>query len=61
MPPGGMGQPLQMAWAAANGGSKESMPCNTLFLANLGDNIDEGELQAVFGAHPGFKQLKVWL
>lgn len=52
-------QSIAMAGMAAGGGSKESSPCNTLFLANLGDNIDDGELRAVFGAHPGFKQLKV--
>lgn len=33
--------------------------CNTLFVANLGDSVDEGELSNLFAMHPGFRQLKV--
>ncbi|KAG7672028.1 putative Cell wall integrity protein scw1 [Nannochloris sp. 'desiccata'] len=38
---------------------KDNPPCNTLFIGNLGENIIEDELRAVFGPQPGFQQLKV--
>ena len=38
---------------------KDNPPCNTLFIGNLGESVDENELRAVFGPQPGFQQLKV--
>lgn len=38
---------------------KDNAPCNTLFIGNLGENVVEDELRAVFGPQPGFQQLKV--
>ncbi|PIM97887.1 RNA binding protein (contains RRM repeats) [Handroanthus impetiginosus] len=39
--------------------TKDNPPCNTLFIGNLGENINEEELRGLFGAQPGFKQMKV--
>ncbi|KAK6128143.1 hypothetical protein DH2020_038112 [Rehmannia glutinosa] len=38
--------------------TKDNPPCNTLFIGNLGENINEEELRGLFGAQPGFKQMK---
>lgn len=38
---------------------RDNPPCNTLFVGNLGDNVNEAELRSLFGSRPGFKQLKV--
>lgn len=32
--------------------TKDNPPCNTLFIGNLSDSVDEGELQGLFGAQP---------
>ncbi|PNH04670.1 Multidrug resistance-associated protein 5 [Tetrabaena socialis] len=37
----------------------DNPPCNTLFIGNLGDTVDEGELTALFSCQPGYKQLKL--
>ncbi|EFJ46437.1 hypothetical protein VOLCADRAFT_32205, partial [Volvox carteri f. nagariensis] len=37
----------------------DNPPCNTLFIGNLGDTVDENELMQVFGNQPGYKQLKL--
>ena len=37
----------------------DNPPCNTLFVGNLGDSIQETDLHGVFGELPGFKQLKL--
>ncbi|CAA2965939.1 U1 small nuclear ribonucleo A-like [Olea europaea subsp. europaea] len=39
--------------------NKDNPPCNTLFIGNLGENINEEELRGIFSAQPGFKQMKV--
>ncbi|XP_027125349.1 U2 small nuclear ribonucleoprotein B'' [Coffea eugenioides] len=39
--------------------TKDNPPCNTLFIGNLGENINEEELRSLFSAQPGFKQMKV--
>ncbi|GFP90546.1 RNA-binding protein with multiple splicing 2, partial [Phtheirospermum japonicum] len=39
--------------------TKDNPPCNTLFIGNLGENINEEELRGLFTAQPGFKQMKV--
>lgn len=39
--------------------AKDNPPCNTLFIGNLGENINEEELRGLFSAQPGFKQMKV--
>ncbi|XP_073144183.1 uncharacterized protein [Henckelia pumila] len=39
--------------------TKDNPPCNTLFIGNLGENINEEELRVLFGAQPGFKQMKI--
>lgn len=38
---------------------KDNPPCNTLFIGNLGENVNENELRNAFGPQPGFQQLKV--
>ncbi|XP_072993581.1 cell wall integrity protein scw1 [Typha latifolia] len=38
---------------------KDNPPCNTLFIGNLGENVIEDELRALFSVQPGFKQMKV--
>ncbi|GLC47034.1 hypothetical protein PLESTB_001437500 [Pleodorina starrii] len=37
----------------------DNPPCNTLFIGNLGDTVDENELTQLFGNQPGYKQLKL--
>ncbi|XVE89472.1 hypothetical protein DITRI_Ditri19aG0203900 [Diplodiscus trichospermus] len=39
--------------------TKDNFPCNTLFIGNLGENINEEELSGIFSAQPGFKQMKI--
>lgn len=38
---------------------KDNPPCNTLFIGNLGESINEDELRGLFSGQPGFKQMKV--
>ncbi|KAG5538073.1 hypothetical protein RHGRI_025232 [Rhododendron griersonianum] len=38
---------------------KDNPPCNTLFIGNLGENVNEDELRGLFIMQPGFKQMKV--
>ncbi|KXZ46586.1 hypothetical protein GPECTOR_42g797 [Gonium pectorale] len=37
----------------------DNPPCNTLFVGNLGDGVDEKELTKLFSCQPGFKQIKL--
>mmetsp|Transcript_15355 Transcript_15355/g.42921 ORF Transcript_15355/g.42921 Transcript_15355/m.42921 type:complete len:326 (+) Transcript_15355:234-1211(+) len=39
--------------------TKDNPPCNTLFIGNLGDHVNEVELRALFSHLPGFSQLKM--
>ncbi|KAI9084522.1 hypothetical protein K1719_033510 [Acacia pycnantha] len=39
--------------------TKDNPPCNTLFIGNLGENINEEELRGLFSAQLGFKQMKI--
>lgn len=39
--------------------SKDNPPCNTLFIGNLGEDINEEELRGLFIMQPGYKQMKV--
>lgn len=39
--------------------TRDNPPCNTLFIGNLGDNVNEQELQGLFAGQQGFSQLKV--
>ncbi|KAL8458825.1 hypothetical protein ACS0TY_035526 [Phlomoides rotata] len=39
--------------------NKDNPPCNTLFIGNLGEHINEEELRGIFTHQPGFKQMKV--
>ncbi|KAM3379958.1 RNA-binding protein with multiple splicing 2 [Capsicum galapagoense] len=39
--------------------TKDNPPCNTLFIGNLGENINEEELRGLISGQPGFKQMKV--
>ena len=48
-PAGGSGRPV--GYAPINN-TKDNPPCNTLFVGNLGDNVDEGELRSLVGAQP---------
>ncbi|MCD7454685.1 hypothetical protein HAX54_025579 [Datura stramonium] len=38
--------------------TKDNPPCNTLFIGNLGENINEEELRGLISGQPGFKQMK---
>ncbi|KAK3427862.1 hypothetical protein EUGRSUZ_F04002 [Eucalyptus grandis] len=38
---------------------KDNPPCNTLFIGNLGENVNEEELRGLFSVQPGFKQMKI--
>ncbi|KXZ54722.1 hypothetical protein GPECTOR_4g790 [Gonium pectorale] len=37
----------------------DNPPCNTLFVGNLTDTVDEGELTNLFARQPGYMQLKL--
>ncbi|KAG0555439.1 hypothetical protein M758_12G171100 [Ceratodon purpureus] len=39
--------------------TKDNPPCNTLFIGNLGEAVNENELRALFSGQPGFRQMKV--
>ncbi|XP_047310504.1 U1 small nuclear ribonucleoprotein A isoform X1 [Impatiens glandulifera] len=39
--------------------TKDNPPCNTLFIGNLGENINEEELRGLFITQPGCKQMKI--
>lgn len=39
--------------------TKDNPPCNTLFIGNLGENINEDELRGLFSVQPGYKQMKI--
>eukprot|EP00879_Flechtneria_rotunda_P018865 GHRR01019802.1.p1 GENE.GHRR01019802.1~~GHRR01019802.1.p1 ORF type:complete len:238 (+),score=72.86 GHRR01019802.1:377-1090(+) len=39
--------------------TKDNPPCNTLFIGNLSDTVDDSEVQALFATQPGFLQFKV--
>eukprot|EP00775_Hariotina_reticulata_P011795 gene11795-11940_t len=60
---GGYGAPARSAGGSYSQGAaqnaKDNPPCNTLFVGNLSDAVVESELQSLFGAQPGFQQLKV--
>eukprot|EP01023_Acetabularia_acetabulum_P033816 TRINITY_DN3166_c1_g1_i1.p1 TRINITY_DN3166_c1_g1~~TRINITY_DN3166_c1_g1_i1.p1 ORF type:complete len:308 (+),score=64.93 TRINITY_DN3166_c1_g1_i1:189-1112(+) len=38
---------------------RDNSPCNTLFVGNLADTVDENELKQLFSPQPGFRQLKL--
>ncbi|KAK9697097.1 hypothetical protein RND81_08G015000 [Saponaria officinalis] len=38
---------------------KDNPPCNTLFIGNLGENINEDELRGLISIQPGYKQMKI--
>ncbi|KIY93656.1 hypothetical protein MNEG_14306 [Monoraphidium neglectum] len=38
---------------------RDNPPCNTLFIGNLGDNVNEAELRALMSSQPGYRQMKV--
>eukprot|EP01026_Neomeris_dumetosa_P040196 TRINITY_DN3318_c0_g2_i1.p1 TRINITY_DN3318_c0_g2~~TRINITY_DN3318_c0_g2_i1.p1 ORF type:complete len:329 (-),score=39.37 TRINITY_DN3318_c0_g2_i1:1746-2732(-) len=38
---------------------RDNPPCNTLFIGNLSDNVDETELRGLFSSQPGFRQMKL--
>ncbi|XP_009384887.2 uncharacterized protein LOC103972311 [Musa acuminata AAA Group] len=39
--------------------NKDNPPCNTLFIGNLGENVNEEEVRGLFSVQPGFKQMKI--
>lgn len=39
--------------------TKDNPPCNTLFIGNLGEAVNETELRSLFNGQPGFRQMKV--
>lgn len=57
--PGGYGAPLQPQGYAPVTNVGDNPPCNTLFIGNLSDTVDEGELRGLFAHQPGFVQMKL--
>ncbi|GLC43993.1 hypothetical protein PLESTB_000217700 [Pleodorina starrii] len=46
--------------AGGDAGSRDdNPPCNTLFVGNLSDTVDENELRNLFSGAPGFRQIKL--
>ncbi|XP_010928627.1 uncharacterized protein [Elaeis guineensis] len=39
--------------------TKDNPPCNTLFIGNLGENVNEEELGGLLSVQPGYKQMKI--
>ncbi|KAK9853868.1 hypothetical protein WJX84_000021 [Apatococcus fuscideae] len=39
--------------------TKDNPPCNTLFIGNLGDTVNEAEIRGLFANAAGFRQLKL--
>ncbi|KAG6575404.1 RNA-binding protein with multiple splicing 2-like isoform X2 [Cucurbita pepo subsp. pepo] len=39
--------------------TKDNPPCNTLFIGNLGENVNEEELRGLLSVQSGFKQMKI--
>ncbi|KAG2271180.1 hypothetical protein Bca52824_065735 [Brassica carinata] len=39
--------------------AKDNPPCNTLFIGNLPENINEEELWSLLSSQPGFNQMKI--
>lgn len=57
--PGRVGLPYPSGRLPGGGLEVDNPPCNTLFVGNLGEGVDEAELQELFALSPGFKHLKV--
>eukprot|EP00878_Enallax_costatus_P012860 GHUV01013428.1.p1 GENE.GHUV01013428.1~~GHUV01013428.1.p1 ORF type:complete len:205 (+),score=45.62 GHUV01013428.1:76-690(+) len=49
---GGAGSRAPTGVYAPVSNTKDNPPCNTLFIGNLSDNVDEGELQGLFSTQP---------
>jgi len=45
---------LAQGWRPLNN-ARDNMPCNTLFIGNLGENTREEELHQLMGSQPGFR------
>lgn len=39
------------------GNLRDNLPCNTLFIGNLGDHVNEAELRGLFSVQPGYRWL----
>eukprot|EP01024_Parvocaulis_polyphysoides_P061833 TRINITY_DN6903_c0_g1_i11.p1 TRINITY_DN6903_c0_g1~~TRINITY_DN6903_c0_g1_i11.p1 ORF type:complete len:374 (+),score=27.83 TRINITY_DN6903_c0_g1_i11:2-1123(+) len=39
--------------------TRDNPPCNTLFVGNLSDTVDENDLKFLFSTQPGFRQMKL--
>jgi len=50
---------VQAVYVPSVGPNGDNPPCNTLFVGNLGDNVQESELQALFGSSKGFRMVKL--
>ncbi|GFR49169.1 hypothetical protein Agub_g11191 [Astrephomene gubernaculifera] len=64
----GYGRPAPPSYGSAGGGGggaagaaarDDNPPCNTLFVGNLADTVDENELRNLFSGSPGFRQIKL--
>jgi hypothetical protein len=52
---GGSFEPLKQQSSgqyAVVSNTKDNPPCNTLFIGNLGDTVDEAELNGIFASQP---------
>ncbi|PRW58713.1 cell wall integrity scw1 [Chlorella sorokiniana] len=57
--PVGVVPPVQPRGYAPITNTKDNPPCNTLFIGNLGDGVNEAEIRGLFSHQPGFQQLKL--
>lgn len=46
-------------YGSMNLGNPQQQPCSTLFVANLGQNVNEEEMKQLFRAFPGFSRLRM--
>lgn len=58
-PQGAVMAPVQPRGYAPITNTKDNPPCNTLFIGNLGDQVNEAEMRGLFCHQPGFQQLKL--
>lgn len=50
---------MASAGGGGGGGGRDNPPCNTLFVANLGDLCTETEVEQHFAQFPGYRQSKL--
>ena len=59
MPTNAIVPPVAPRGYAPVNNQRDNPPCNTLFIGNLGDSVNEAELRGLFSHQLGFQQLKL--